>query len=621
MYRCSEGRGREFESRRARQSRGQGASCPLFIVQPVAGRYLAAMPRLYIIDHSLISPGGHHYEYDLHVAAAARRAGWEPVLATNRRFAPHAASLAPWRVIAAFRNDSYNRFTVTSGATSLPQDPYRRGAWQRLPLGGRGPLALWRRWSMLLKQRRRLGRFVRGCQELFARVAPRPDDVVFVPTLSEFDLVAVARFLARRPPAAACRWHLQFHLNFLEGAEPAHERQSGRVAAMREHFAALLAPGLRLEFHATTAQVAAQYNRMGLAHFTVLDYPVSTAFRPLDAPESSRPLRMLSAGGARAEKGTSRLAEVLQAGWEEFFASGRVELLVQVGKDTELPALPGPAPASGSVRRLPFPMSADDYCAMIRAADLGLFLYEPARYHGRASGVLIEMLCSGVPVIVPAGCWLAGEIAAANFQYLDGLRAQAVPVTAPVAAHWQPLPPAAGESAPVLACDCAIAPGARELLLSLVVTSPAGPGHYLALGCEQLDGQGQLLACQAEVLDLRGDGGPLRLLLHLQAGAGSLRLRLAHAHEPLAIRLAASELCFLEAGPDGLPLAAIGLAAASVAEIPRLLRDLVAHHGHYRTQARRFARAYGELHSPDTVVARVTAPDAPAVSAAGAAAG
>ena len=113
----------------------------------------------------------------------------------------------------------------------------------------------------------------------------------------------------------------------------------------------------------------------------------------------------------------------------------------------------------------------------------------------------------------------------------------------------------------MLACDCAIASGARELLLSLVVASPAGPGHYLAFGCEQLDGQGQVLARQAEVLDLRGDGGPLRLLLHLQAGAGRLRLRLAHAHEPLAVRLAASELCFLEAGRDGLPLAALGLAA------------------------------------------------------------
>ncbi|CAG0940255.1 hypothetical protein GPROT2_00872 [Gammaproteobacteria bacterium] len=580
------------------------------------------MPRLFIIDHSLISPGGHHYEYDLHVAAAAAGAGWEPVLATNRRFAPHGASLAPWRVIAVFRNDTYNRFTVTSGATSLPQNPYRRGAWQRMPVGGRGPAAWWRRAALLLKQRRRLGRFVRGCEALFAAVAVQPGDVVFVPTLSEFDLVAVLRFLAGRPPAAACRWHLQFHLNYLGGAEPAQDRQAERVAAMRAHFAALLAPAgqLRLAFHATTAQVAAQYNRMGLAPFTVLDYPVSTAFRPLDRTVPSARLRMLSAGGARAEKGTPRLGEVLKEGWDEFFASGRVELLVQVERDAELPVLPGPA-APGIVSRLPFPLSAADYCAMIRAADIGLFLYDPARYQGRASGVLIEMLCSGVPVIVPAGCWLADEIAEANFRHLDVLRARASPLGTACAGDWQPLPPAADQAPPALGCDGAIPTGARELLLSLSLGSPAGPGHYFALACEQLDGQGQVLARQVDVMTARQGDKPLRLLVHIEAGARGLRLRLAHANEPLTVRIEASELCFLDPGPQGLPLGAVGLAAAAVAEIPRLLRDLVARHEHYRAQARQFARAYGELHSPDTVVARLTTPLQPGVSAADAVAG
>ena len=36
-------------------------------------------------------------------------------------------------------------------------------------------------------------------------------------------------------------------------------------------------------------------------------------------------------------------------------------------------------------------------------------------------GVLVEMLCSGVPGIVPAGCWLAEEIAESIYQHLDQL--------------------------------------------------------------------------------------------------------------------------------------------------------------------------------------------------------
>jgi len=39
-----------------------------------------------LIDQSISSVAGHHYEYAVHVLEAAQRAGFEPYLATNRRF-------------------------------------------------------------------------------------------------------------------------------------------------------------------------------------------------------------------------------------------------------------------------------------------------------------------------------------------------------------------------------------------------------------------------------------------------------------------------------------------------------------------------------------------------------
>ncbi|MBL8219615.1 MAG: hypothetical protein JNL62_10315, partial [Bryobacterales bacterium] len=39
-----------------------------------------------LIDQSISSIAGHHYEYAVHVLEAAQRAGFEPYLATNRRF-------------------------------------------------------------------------------------------------------------------------------------------------------------------------------------------------------------------------------------------------------------------------------------------------------------------------------------------------------------------------------------------------------------------------------------------------------------------------------------------------------------------------------------------------------
>jgi glycosyltransferase involved in cell wall biosynthesis len=55
-------------------------------------------------------------------------------------------------------------------------------------------------------------------------------------------------------------------------------------------------------------------------------------------------------------------------------------------------------------------LSTDDYHDWLDTADLGLFLYEPSRYKTRCSGVLLEMLGRGVPVIVPDGCWLADQV-------------------------------------------------------------------------------------------------------------------------------------------------------------------------------------------------------------------
>src|SRR5215813_6780490 len=59
-----------------------------------------------LIDPSISGMAGHYYEYALHVLSAARRAGYETHLATNRRFDPAAlgndAADPPWRIHAIY---------------------------------------------------------------------------------------------------------------------------------------------------------------------------------------------------------------------------------------------------------------------------------------------------------------------------------------------------------------------------------------------------------------------------------------------------------------------------------------------------------------------------------------
>lgn len=67
-----------------------------------------------LIDPSIASIAGHYYEYAVHVLEAAQRAGYEPYLATHRRFAnsPHKA---PWKTFAIYRAG----YWVNKGAPGL----------------------------------------------------------------------------------------------------------------------------------------------------------------------------------------------------------------------------------------------------------------------------------------------------------------------------------------------------------------------------------------------------------------------------------------------------------------------------------------------------------------------
>ena len=60
------------------------------------------MPQFVLIDHSLRSVGGHHYEYAVHVLREAETAGFEIVLATHRRFQDHSHLPATWQVLPVF---------------------------------------------------------------------------------------------------------------------------------------------------------------------------------------------------------------------------------------------------------------------------------------------------------------------------------------------------------------------------------------------------------------------------------------------------------------------------------------------------------------------------------------
>jgi hypothetical protein len=557
------------------------------------------MRKFVLVDHSLRRLGGHHYPYACCVLEAAGRAGFQPVLATHRDFRDHDAVPAGWRLHPLFRRESYSRYTLDIQA--LGGDATGRANGGQASDGPAGA-GWWARWREAMAQRaraRHAAAFATDCARLFGLEPVGDGDVVLFATTSELDLAGLADWLATRAPPAGTGngpdWHAQFHFGLYGGRDPGYPRQRPGAARLKAVFAHALAQakGHRLQFHCTTPQLAEQYDTLGVARFGVLPYPVHERFAPRELPAPPVPVRIACLGHSRREKGYGQLPELLRALWPAWLAPGRARLvlqthrgkqrrgfdalLAQLGRST--PAAPGTLP----IEYAGFPLPLAEYVQLLRGSDLGLLLYDATRYYARCSGVLLEMLCAGVPVLVPAGSWLSEQVEPINQQWLDHCAASLGTVQAADAGRTLDVPP-----------------GTRSLLLSFAWESPAAPGRYLRV---QAACAGRSIA--THVVGARAGGQPVRIAIALPGDTTQLDLQLDAAWEPGAVPPA--RLQGWQASTSRLAAGRIGLTLAGEGGLLQAVDELLAQHAHYQAGAREHAAAFRGQHSGACVIDRLLA--------------
>jgi hypothetical protein len=556
-----------------------------------------AMRKFVLIDHSLKNIGGHHFSYAREFVGAARRAGFEPVLATHRRFREAGAIAEACTVLPLFHHESYSPLTFDMQA-------YRPGV-QRAARS-QGVAAAWRTY-----RRTRLARaFASDCRTLFDRVRLTAGDRVFLATASEIDLAGLGAFLRSARTEPGVDWHVQFHFGIFQGRDPDYGAQAEAEQAVREIFEAALAGlvGLRLHCYCTTEALSAQYRRLGVAPIQTLPYPVNSDIRnATPAPASAEPIRIACLGHSRREKGLGALAGIIGALWNPYLRDNRAQLLVQTHRRRARRALSARIAAQGAhgasppLLFAPFPLDLAGYAELVRSAGIGLLLYDGARYYARCSGVLLELLCAGVPVVVPAGCWLAEQIAEANQSYLDtlarGARRLVAAADAPATLQFG-LEPALLERALTEECT--------QLLVRFRITAGAGAGRYYRLELLQLDGAGAPLPSDPLGVMIVGARalGATCVAFALDPRARSLRLRAANAwHEELTT---VGEIeCLAHVGQRH-PLAAVGLAVHEPAQAAAALAQILQHYGHYRRSAAALASRCAAYHNADRLVAQLT---------------
>lgn len=594
------------------------------------------MSKFILIDQSLKKIGGHHYEYAVNVLHAAEAVGFEPVIASYRHFQNDGSFPPHWPIFQVFRHHSYNSFNLYGRNKNHETDIRKSGL-----LGAFLCRFGW--WGDIGRQRQRkrhIDSFVRACQKLFRKIKINPGDHVFFPTLTEFDLLGLVEYLKTDDWTRLAQWHLQFHFNFLEGREPDYAEQDDRLEIARRIFKEnlRLVPKHSLHFYCTTEQMATQYNRMGVATFESLPYPINDAFQiPRQGRLAQSPLRVTCTGALRMEKSFRNLAGVVNETWEDLFATGKIQLLVQSNKSWfRLPVPENQSTHSKGHKQasLPnepivyvsHPLNSSDYVNLIRRADIGLMMYDSKRYYARYGGVLSEMLSAGVPVIVPAGCWLAEQIAEPIYCHLDDLHKK-LPIVGYYGIDdisWQKsdddadssrIAPTAneltfGDKTDSATCTLPIPENATDLLVSFHWIHPTGPGTYVRLQAEQYDAEENPLGSFTTIVGHRSQGRPVPMLVHVKNRASRISLTWNNAYHDARITLADLKMSFLSASEHhggSCPAGAVGLIAAATKHVPDLLREMVVHYEHYRKTADAFSNHWVQMHNPQQTISKLIA--------------
>jgi glycosyltransferase involved in cell wall biosynthesis len=388
---------------------------------------VTTQPRLILVDDNIRDVGGHYFELATLLLEGAQKLGYQPVLATNSRFdEPHAFN-PTWKLHQVFHTRRLVRWSLGVDGNSqfqrdLSGNPVGvRGLQKLLAMKADYFVAPAKRPQKMLQQ------WSDDLCQLLAKIKPTPHDCLLVNTADDFSMLALANAM-QRAQLPAMRIDVIFHFALYDGEQPDRKNRLDQIGRQIRTAIKLLHPH-QVHLHATTDTLASQL-RESECGTRVTSIPYPTRKRKVTAAFAG-PLKAVLAGLPRAEKGKDAIANLLAGIEKTLLKDGRFRMSMQMPKDrwqSMIPKSLHPAfeaavkgEANGPLEVLTANLSTADYHHWLDTANVGLFLYEPARYIARCSGVLLEMLVRGVPVIVPDHCWLADQVRIAGGHRSIGL--------------------------------------------------------------------------------------------------------------------------------------------------------------------------------------------------------
>jgi glycosyltransferase involved in cell wall biosynthesis len=362
------------------------------------------MNRLILCDQSLVGLGGHYYEYSTSVARAAQGLGLSVLIAANRSVDP----------------------SLFQGVGSIDLDvlPWFAMSWGEAAQAHRQGTAVTRIADEL--------------SALLEHCGVGMGDIVLLHTLGWEEADDILHWLLGLPAdAVAALPHIRLLFRFpLPWLLEPWRSSLVRMFARLQDDPRL---GHKLGFLSDTEPLARSFTGLFGHPFTVMPIPFRTDLLDGESPERqdaeaaplAAPLTIGYFGDARLEKGYHLLPSLLSRLWRTAIRSGRARFLVQSHFN-----MPGGEPgmlqarnqllqfAAPQVELTAAPLPTASYYRRLQACDAVLIPYDPDSYAERSSGILVEALVAGKPVIVPEGSWMDGQVSAehaAVYRHPDGL--------------------------------------------------------------------------------------------------------------------------------------------------------------------------------------------------------
>lgn len=661
-----------------------------------------------LIDHSIVDVGGHHYEYAVHVLEAAERAGYKPILATNRAF----RSSCPWEVHPVYTYGFWFRLTEPWWYRWARRLKERIERWffqwkcslvfSQLGLfwvirGELGPYLRWqtldvRIWKTLLLvapfvyslnvlralkgfillvpfrsylqevfqqiwaflkallypvllfvrprdwmvrwswERRRMHAFGRDTKRLFTKVKLDEGDIIFLPTISEVEMLGLLRFFEADPRPAKVSWHLLFRRNIYVGRDTDYAAQDEDQRPRKNAFASFKNDlrEQRVFFYTDTDELTKQYNRLGVVPFRTL--PIPHTYPPHSQPQQEKgtPLRIVYLGDARAEKGYHHLSRLVGDLWRDYAETGKVTFVFQSNfniPEGEPEAVIARAQleafSSEKVRLIYEPLPTKEYRELLLSADIILLPYGRENYYARSSGILIEALAAGIPVVVPAGTWMARQFAEETYRYHQTLRqtmkliASHQGATLPWKRRGEPKASALMDGEPVVGgqaahayCQLAVPPSSTHLLVSLRLAHDQ-LGLLVEVSVDQQTSGRQIYTRSSHIVEPASPDRSASVLLPLVQDARKICLEFGSAYHGTLVYLTDLRLDFLApCDPhQRCPLGVIGLAYGRPEQMTSTLREVLDHYAHYRATTEAFAAKLFQEHNAARLIEAVQSPE------------